>query len=60
MEKGEIRFEGPAGELAERDDLARAVFLGALTRALARRRLLAVDFPKQVVFTGAMTGLTTA
>jgi ABC-type branched-subunit amino acid transport system ATPase component len=29
MEKGQIRFEGPAAELAERDDLARAVFLGA-------------------------------
>ena len=29
MEKGRIRFEGPATELAERDDLARAVFLGA-------------------------------
>ena len=28
MEKGRIRFEGPAQELAERDDLARAVFLG--------------------------------
>jgi ABC-type branched-subunit amino acid transport system ATPase component len=28
MEKGEVRFEGPAHELAERDDLARAVFLG--------------------------------
>jgi ABC-type branched-subunit amino acid transport system ATPase component/sugar phosphate permease len=28
MEKGEIRFDGPAAELAERDDLARAVFLG--------------------------------
>ena len=28
MEKGIIRFEGPARELAERDDLARAVFLG--------------------------------
>ena len=28
MEKGVIRFEGPAQELAERDDLARAVFLG--------------------------------
>jgi ABC-type branched-subunit amino acid transport system ATPase component/sugar phosphate permease len=27
MEKGEIRFEGPAEELATRDDLARAVFL---------------------------------
>ena len=29
MEKGQIRFEGPAAELAGRDDLARAVFLGA-------------------------------
>ena len=28
LEKGQIRFEGPALELAERDDLARAVFLG--------------------------------
>ena len=28
MEKGRIRFEGPAAELLERDDLARAVFLG--------------------------------
>ena len=28
MEKGVVRFEGPAQELAERDDLARAVFLG--------------------------------
>ncbi|WP_419919583.1 ATP-binding protein [Candidatus Poriferisocius sp.] len=29
MEKGRVRFEGPARELAERDDLVRAVFLGA-------------------------------
>ena len=28
MEKGQVRFEGPARELAERDDLVRAVFLG--------------------------------
>ena len=28
LEKGQVRFEGPARELAERDDLARAVFLG--------------------------------
>ncbi len=28
MEKGRVRFEGPARELAERDDLVRAVFLG--------------------------------
>ncbi len=29
LEKGEIRFEGPTRELMERDDIARAVFLGA-------------------------------
>jgi ABC-type branched-subunit amino acid transport system ATPase component len=28
MEKGRVQFEGPARELAERDDLVRAVFLG--------------------------------
>ena len=28
LEKGQVRFEGPAHELASRDDLARAVFLG--------------------------------
>ena len=29
LEKGRVRFEGPTRDLAERDDLARAVFLGA-------------------------------
>lgn len=29
MEKGQVRFEGPAQDLLERDDLVRAVFLGA-------------------------------
>lgn len=28
MEKGQVRFEGPAKQLLERDDLVRAVFLG--------------------------------
>ncbi|MGR7001694.1 ATP-binding cassette domain-containing protein [Yinghuangia aomiensis] len=28
LEKGQVRFTGDARELAERDDLARAVFLG--------------------------------
>ncbi|GAA4990766.1 hypothetical protein GCM10023205_73050 [Yinghuangia aomiensis] len=28
LEKGQVRFTGPTRELAERDDLARAVFLG--------------------------------
>ncbi len=32
LEKGQVRFEGPASELAERDDLARAVFLGGGSR----------------------------
>jgi ABC-type branched-subunit amino acid transport system ATPase component/predicted MFS family arabinose efflux permease len=29
LEKGEVKFEGPAQELAARDDLARAVFFGS-------------------------------
>jgi hypothetical protein len=29
LEKGQVRFEGPAAELAKRGDLARAVFLGS-------------------------------
>jgi ABC-type branched-subunit amino acid transport system ATPase component/predicted MFS family arabinose efflux permease len=29
LEKGQVRFTGPARQLLERDDLARAVFLGA-------------------------------
>jgi ABC-type branched-subunit amino acid transport system ATPase component len=29
LEKGSVRFDGDARELAVRDDLARAVFLGA-------------------------------
>lgn len=33
LEKGTVRFEGPPGELLERGDLARAVFLGAGARA---------------------------
>ena len=28
MEKGEVRFDGPIADLVDRDDLARAVFLG--------------------------------
>jgi ABC-type branched-subunit amino acid transport system ATPase component len=28
LEKGQVRFEGSAAELLERDDIARAVFLG--------------------------------
>jgi ABC-type branched-subunit amino acid transport system ATPase component len=32
MEKGEVRFEGRTAELLERDDIARAVFLGEAKR----------------------------
>jgi ABC-type branched-subunit amino acid transport system ATPase component len=32
MEKGEVRFQGPTNELLERDDIARAVFLGGSAR----------------------------
>ena len=32
MEKGEVRFEGRTSELLERDDIARAVFLGEAAR----------------------------
>jgi ABC-type branched-subunit amino acid transport system ATPase component len=28
MEKGQVKFQGPAADLLERDDLVRAVFLG--------------------------------
>ena len=28
MEKGQVRFEGPADQLLEHDELVRAVFLG--------------------------------
>jgi ABC-type branched-subunit amino acid transport system ATPase component len=34
MEKGEMRFDGPAAELAARDDLLRSVFLQGATKGL--------------------------
>ena len=37
LEKGRVRFEGAIADLMERDDLARAVFLGGRSRANARR-----------------------
>ena len=33
LEKGEVRFQGRTADLLERDDIARAVFLGAATTA---------------------------
>jgi ABC-type branched-subunit amino acid transport system ATPase component len=35
MEKGEVRFEGRPSDLLERDDLARAVFLGGAAHGLS-------------------------
>jgi ABC-type branched-subunit amino acid transport system ATPase component len=36
MEKGEVRFDGPAADLHARDDLLRAVFLEGAAKAAAR------------------------
>ncbi|MBV9934479.1 MAG: hypothetical protein JO367_09265 [Actinobacteria bacterium] len=36
MEKGAVRFEGATSELLERDDIARAVFLGGTVDAAAK------------------------
>ena len=33
LEKGEVRFDGPANELRERGDLLRSVFLAGATEA---------------------------
>ena len=68
MEKGQVRFDGPAGELLERGDLLRAVFLGGdggptpaavATRDAARASSpsLGVDLNPQDLFDGAVTGL---
>jgi ABC-type branched-subunit amino acid transport system ATPase component len=35
MEKGAVRFEGPTADLLERDDIARAVFLGGAAEPVA-------------------------
>lgn len=37
MEKGAVRFEGPTDDLLERDDIARAVFLGGRSEAVSSR-----------------------
>ena len=55
MEKGQIRFDGPARELAERDDLARAVFLGGPTPMIDRRSPSRCR--PRCVLSGAMRGL---
>ncbi len=55
MEKGRILFEGPAAELLERDDLARAVFLGRGRPSLV---LAGIEIPGQVVFIGLIQGLS--
>ena len=58
LEKGQVRFEGDARELLERDDLARAVFLG--TRGRLTGMLAAVFegwFTRQLLFNGLVTGM---
>jgi branched-chain amino acid transport system ATP-binding protein len=35
MEKGEVRFDGPASKLLDRGDLIRSVFLGGAASRLA-------------------------
>ncbi len=35
LEKGEVRFEGPAGDLLDREDLLRSVFLAGATEGFA-------------------------
>ena len=69
MEKGQVRFDGPADELLERGDLLRAVFLGGddgSGRAVGERRMtllarasrsVGVDLNPQDLFDGAVTGL---
>ena len=50
LEKGQVRFEGAARELLERDDLARAVFLGTGGRLTGARR---AGSPGSSLFDGA-------
>jgi ABC-type branched-subunit amino acid transport system ATPase component/predicted MFS family arabinose efflux permease len=38
MEKGRVRFEGPAADLTGRDDLLRAVFLGSASGVKGRKK----------------------
>ena len=54
LEKGRVRFEGPIRDLIERDDLARAVFLGGSEEPM----MLGVTWiNSQVVFDGLIQGL---
>ena len=67
MEKGQVRFDGPADELLERGDLLRAVFLGGDRRRSrpvathdarsASSPSLGIDLNPQDLFDGAVTGL---
>ena len=57
MEKGQVRFEGAIADLMERDDLARAVFLGGEVTGL----MLAVGWlNSQIVYDGVVQGLAIA
>ena len=57
LEKGRVRFAGPIRDLMERDDLARAVFLGGQEADV----MLAVSWiNSQIVFDGVVQGLAIA
>ena len=57
MEKGQVRFEGAIADLMERDDLARAVFLGGEVPDV----MLAVGWlNSQIVYDGVVQGLAIA
>src|SRR4029077_16096416 len=62
LEKGEVKFEGPASELLERDDLARAVFFGTeggygpVLASLLQTHIYAAN----LIFIGVVRGLIVA
>ena len=58
LEKGQVRFEGPIRDLMERDDLARAVFLGGHGGRRDAARSTWVN--SQIVFDGIVQGLAIA
>ncbi|MGH9186768.1 MAG: ATP-binding cassette domain-containing protein, partial [Acidimicrobiales bacterium] len=53
LERGSVRFAGPTADLLERDDLARAVFLGAEPTARPRPRAIQPTRPPPIPTTPA-------
>jgi branched-chain amino acid transport system ATP-binding protein len=48
LEKGQVRFAGPAKELLEHDELLRAVFIGGTTTAAPKKPVKRVAKPKPI------------